>query len=72
MLKTRVFEVLEERGQKQRWLLGELERRGYRVSEGYLSQIKSGVKQPNRQFIDAVCGVFGMAEQKLFYVEGGR
>lgn len=71
MLKTRVFEVLEERGQKQRWLLGELERRGYRVSEGYLSQIKSGVKQPNRQFIDAVCSVFGMAEQKLFYVEGG-
>ncbi len=72
MLKTRVFEVLEGRGQKQRWLLGELERRGYRVSEGYLSQIKSGAKQPNRQFIDAVCGVFGMAEQKLFYVEGGR
>ena len=72
MLKTRVFEVLEGRGQKQRWLLGELERHGYRVSEGYLSQIKSGVKQPNRQFIDAVCSVFGMAEQKLFYVEGGR
>ena len=72
MLKTRVFEVLEERGQKQRWLLAELERRGYRVSEGYLSQIKSGAKHPNRQFIDAVCSVFGMAEQKLFYVEGGR
>jgi myo-inositol-1-phosphate synthase len=71
MLRTRVFEVLEQRGQKQRWLLGELERQGYRVSEGYLSQLKSGSKQPNRQFIEAACSVFGMAEQKLFYVEGG-
>ncbi len=70
MRKTRVFEVLEERGQKQRWLLAELRRRGYRVSEGYLSQIKAGTKQPARQFIDAVCDVLGMPEQILFYEEG--
>ncbi len=71
MLRTRVFEVLEERGQKQRWLLAELERRGYRVSEGYLSQIKVGVKQPGRRFIEAVCDVLGMSERALFYAEGG-
>ena len=70
MLRTRVFEVLEERGQKQRWLLGELERRGYRVSEGYLSQLKAGTKQPGRPFIEAVCEIFGMPEHRLFYEEG--
>jgi len=71
MIKTRVFDVLEERGQKQRWLLGALDRAGYRVSEGYLSQIKAGTKQPGRQFIDAVCGVMRMQEDELFYSEGG-
>ncbi len=69
--RTRVFDVLEERGQKQRWLLAELERRGYSVSEGYLSQIKAGTKQPGRQFIDAVCAVMSMSERELFYAEGG-
>jgi len=70
MIRTRVFEVLEERGQKQRWLLAELERRGYRVSEGYLSQVKAGTKQPGRRFIEAVCALFGMPEHRLFYEEG--
>ncbi|MEX0750554.1 MAG: hypothetical protein WD359_07060, partial [Dehalococcoidia bacterium] len=70
MIRTRVFEVLEERGQKQRWLLSELKRRGYRVSEGYLSQLKAGTKQPGRQFIEAVCEIFGMPEHRLFYDEG--
>src|SRR5258706_5451229 len=70
MVKTRVFEVLEERGQKQRWLLAELHRRGYRVSEGYLSQIKAGTKQPRRQFVAAVCEAMGLSEQQLFYTEG--
>src|SRR6266487_4534593 len=70
MIKTRVFEVLEQRGQKQRWLLAELERRGYRVSEGYLSQIKAGTKQPGRRFVDAVCDAMGMSERVLFYSEG--
>jgi myo-inositol-1-phosphate synthase len=72
MIRTRVFEVLEERGQKQRWLLSELERRGYRVSEGYLSQLKAGTKQPSRKFIGAVCEIFGMPEHRLFYDEGAR
>ena len=71
-MRTRVFEILEQRGQKQRWLLGELNQRGYRVSEGYLSQIKSGAKQPGRQFIDLVCDVLGMSERELFYSEGGE
>src|SRR5437868_5687711 len=71
MIKTRAFEVLEQRGQKQRWLLAELDRRGYRVSEGYLSQIKAGTKQPGRRFIDAVCEAMGMPEYALFYSEGG-
>jgi myo-inositol-1-phosphate synthase len=70
MLRTRVFEVLERRGQKQRWLLSEMERRGYRVSEGYLSQIKAGTKAPGRQFIDAACEILGMSERELFYEEG--
>jgi myo-inositol-1-phosphate synthase len=67
MILTRVFEVLEERGQKQRWLLAMLKARGYRVSESYLSQIKSGVKEPSRDFIDAVCDVLGRPENQLFY-----
>ena len=70
MLRTRVFDLMEQRGQKQRWLLAELDRRGYRVSEGYLSQVKAGTKQPSRQFIEAVCAVFGMSEHALFYEEG--
>ncbi len=69
MIRTRVFEVLEERGQKQRWLLNELESRGYRVSESYLSQIKSGSKLPSQEFMDAVCAVLGMGQGELFSQE---
>jgi myo-inositol-1-phosphate synthase len=72
MIETRIFEVLEDRGQKQRWLLGELERRGYPVSESYLSQIKSGVKQPGRRFIEAACEVLGMPEHVLFIRKGEK
>ncbi len=71
-MKIRLFEVLDERGQKQRWLLAALRERGYAVSESYLSQIKSGVKQPNREFVRAVCEVLGMSEQSLFPVTGGK
>jgi myo-inositol-1-phosphate synthase len=69
MTHTRVFEILEGRGQKQRWFLSEMRRHGYRVSEGYLSQIKNGAKQPGRQFIDAACAVLGLPEHELFYGE---
>ncbi len=72
MKRTRLFELLEERGQKQRWLLAALRERGYSVSESYLSQIKSGVKQPNPEFVRAVCEVMGMPEQMLFPARGGR
>ncbi len=67
-----MFEVLENRGQKQRWLLSELRRRGYRFSESYLSQIKSGTKQPGRRFIEAVCEVLSMPEHSLFYGKAER
>jgi myo-inositol-1-phosphate synthase len=72
MKTTRLFQVLEDRGQKQRWLLAELHRRGYRVSESYLSQIKSGAKQPGRSFIDAVCEVLNLPEQVLFPSKGDK
>jgi len=72
MIEVKVFEVLEDRGQKQRWLLSELERRGYRVSESYLSQIKSGAKQPGRKFIQAVCQALGMPEHVLFIRKGEK
>ncbi len=67
MVRTRIFEVMEEHGQKQRWLLEKLKAGGYRVSESYLSQIKSGAKEPSRRFIEAVCGVLDRAETELFY-----
>jgi len=70
MPATRIFEVLEKRGQKQRWLLEEFRRRGYSISESYLSQIKSGVKEPGRRFIEASCAVLGLTEQALFYTRG--
>jgi len=71
-VETRVFAVLEDRGQKQRWLLRELERRGYPVSESYLSQIKAGAKQPSRRFIHAVCEVLGLPEHVLFIRKGEK
>ncbi len=70
MSARKVFEVLEQRGQKQRWLLAELRRRGYRVSESYLSQIKAGSKRPGRRFIEAVCAVLGLPEHELFETKG--
>ncbi len=36
MARLRLFEILEQRGQKQRWLLHELRQRGYKISESYL------------------------------------
>jgi len=69
MIRTRVFEVLEERGQKQRWLIEKFKSRGYGVSESYLSQIKSGAKEPSTHFIHTVCEVLGMPESRLFYDE---
>ncbi len=69
MIRSRIFDVLEGRGQKQRWLLAELASRGYRISESYLSQIKSGAKQPSQDFVEAVCEVLGMNREELFHQE---
>ncbi len=66
MVKTMLFDVLAARGHKQRWLLAQLRKRGYRFSETYLSQIKSGAKAPSRRFIEAVCATLDLPEEKLF------
>ncbi len=71
MPSTRLFEVLAERGQKQRWLLDQLKARGYRFSETYLSQVKSGLKAPSARFKEAVSETLGMAEGELFATNGG-
>ena len=70
MLRTRLFGVLEARGQKQRWLLAELARRGYRLSESYLSQIKSGAKAPSQRFVDLASEIMALPQSELFYEEG--
>jgi myo-inositol-1-phosphate synthase len=71
MATTKLFEVLEERGHKQRWLLAQLQQRGYDFSETYLSQVKSGAKRPSRRFIEAVSETLGLPEEELFD-EGAR
>jgi len=65
-----LFQVLEARGHKQRWLLAELRKRGHRFSETYLSQVKSGQKTPSARFREAASGVLGLPENELF--EAGR
>jgi myo-inositol-1-phosphate synthase len=70
MLKTRIFDLLEARGQKQRWLLTEMERRGYHLSESYLSQIKSGAKAPSDRFVQLAVEIMELPESELFYEEG--
>lgn len=65
-VKHPLFDVLEARGHKQRWLLAELARRGHRFSESYLSLVKSGVKQPSRRFREATSAILGLPETQLF------
>src|SRR3990170_3670834 len=70
MLRTSLFEVLEARGQKQRWLLAELARRGYRLSESYLSQMKSGAKAPSPRFAQLASEIMALPQSELFSEEG--
>ena len=63
---VRLFEVLAERGHKQRWLLAELKRRGYSFSEAYLSKVKSGARVPSPRFVEAVCDTLDMPKEALF------
>ena len=65
-MAAKLFSVLEARGHKQRWLLDQLRKGGYRFSETYLSQVKSGLKAPSRRFMEAVAATLGMSEQELF------
>ena len=67
MLNTRLFDVLDQRGQKQRWLLTELARRGYELSESYLSQIKAGSKAPSQRFMALASEIVGLPQSDLFY-----
>ena len=66
MSASKLFQVLESRGHKQRWLLDQLRERGESFSETYLSQVKSGAKTPSRRFIDAVSATLGIPEDELF------
>jgi myo-inositol-1-phosphate synthase len=66
MSEPRLFSVLAERGQKQRWLLDQLRARGYPYSETYLSQVKSGAKSPSVRFREAAAAVLGRPEKELF------
>jgi myo-inositol-1-phosphate synthase len=66
MAAGKLFEVLEARGIKQRWLLDQLQQRGERFSETYLSQVKSGAKTPSRRFVEAVSAVLELPEEELF------
>jgi myo-inositol-1-phosphate synthase len=70
MIRTRLFEVLDARGQKQRWLLNEMARRGYNLSESYLSQIKAGSKSPSERFMALAAEIMATPESELFYEEG--
>jgi myo-inositol-1-phosphate synthase len=71
MATTKLFDVLAERGHKQRWLLDQLKARGYTFSETYLSQVKSGLKTPSRRFVEAVAATLGLPERELFPGNGG-
>ncbi len=61
-----LFDVLAARGHKQRWLLRQLRERGYRFSETYVSQVKSGAKAPSRRFMRGVSEVLQVPEEELF------
>ena len=67
MLRMHLFDVLDQRGQKQRWLLTELARRGYELSESYLSQIKAGSKAPSQRFMALSSEIMGLPQSDLFY-----
>ena len=70
MPRTRVFDILESRGQKQRWLRQEMRQRGYDLSESYLSQIKAGSKPPTRRFMDLAAEIMALSPADLFYEDG--
>jgi myo-inositol-1-phosphate synthase len=66
MARIKLFQVLEERGHKQRWLLDQLRKGGEQFSETYLSQVKSGAKTPSLRFMKAVSNALNLPEAELF------
>ncbi len=71
MATVRLFDILAERGQKQRWLLQEMAKRGYRLSEGFLSQVKAGTKAPTSRFLDLAGEILGLPADQLYEREPG-
>jgi myo-inositol-1-phosphate synthase len=70
-MTARLFDVLAERGHKQRWLVDKLRQRGFNFSETYLSQVKSGTKSPSKRFKKGVSETLGLPEAELFATNGG-
>lgn len=64
MLKTRVFEIAEERGITLTWLA-----KRYGITLYSLSRIKSGENPISRKFIEKSCEIFDMPLSALFFVE---
>ncbi len=69
--KSKLFDVMAERGHTQRWLLARLRKDGHSFSETYLSQVKSGAKPPSRRFMKAVSAALALPENELFDTRPG-
>ncbi len=70
MANSKLFNVLAERGHKQRWLVEQLRQRGHNFSETYVSQVKSGAKTPSRRFMKAASEALELPENELFAPNG--
>ncbi len=66
MVKTRVFEILEERGQKQRWLVGRHRATGLPHQRGLPLTDKGRRKTARPEFREAASKALGMPEHELF------
>lgn len=67
VLRTRVFEVAEQRGLRQDWLAAR-----YGISPATLSRIKAGDQPISRKFIEKSCEIFELPLSALFFVEDVR
>lgn len=67
MLRTRLFEIADERGIRYTWLAKQL---GY--TPEYLSRIKHGTYPITEEFRRRVCALFANLDpDTLFFVESG-
>lgn len=67
VLRTRVFDIAEERGIKLTWLASQ-----YGISPERLSRIRSGEQPISRKFIEKSCEIFALPLSALFFVEDVR